>query len=228
MWALLECDPLDGTAALLLDVEPSHGLREAIEKPDRIDELFLERVMIRMNDHLSIISAEEDINAAVNFDEEAADMLIPVLKERFTYSFVDISHHYNPFSLQAIRLCDMLFVVSPMNLQGLRDAMRINEWLKEKCNITHHQFIANKVGMMTKHEIIQQDYEKSLGEKLVSMLPFSPEIFSEITNDLNVINKIKEEGFEELAAIAKLIQPSLRIGEEKDKKAKKEKKKAKK
>ena len=136
--------------------------------------------MIRMHDHLCIISAEEDIGAAVHFQEEAADMLIPVLKERYTYSFIDISHHYNPFSLKALRLCDQIFVISPMNLQGLRDAMRIHEWLKEKCGITHHQFIANKIGQMTKHEIIQTDYEKSLGEKLAVMLPFSPEIFSEI------------------------------------------------
>lgn len=225
---VVECDPLDGTAALLLDVEPSHGLRDAIEKPDRIDELFLERVMIRMNDHLSIISAEEDLHADITFNAEAAEALLPVLKERFTYSLLDVSHHFNAFSLKALRLCDMIFVISPMNLQGLRDAMRINDWLKDKCGITHHQFIANKVGQMVQHEIMQGDYEKSLGEKLVTILPFSPEIFSEITNDLKVIGKTKEEGFEELAKIAKLIQPSLKIGEEADKKGKDKDKKKKK
>lgn len=223
---VIELDPMDGTAALLLDVEPSHGLRDAIEKPDRIDELFLERVIIRMNDHLGIISAEEDINVPVAFSEEAAEALLPVLKERFAYSFLDISHHFNPFSLKAARLCDHLFVVSPMNLQGLRDAMRIHSWLKEKCEITHHKFIANKIGQMAKHEIIKNDFEKSLGEKLITQLPFSPEIFSEITNDLNVIKKTNEDGYDELVSILKLINPSLKIGEESDKKDKKSKKPA--
>lgn len=218
---MVELDPLDGTAALLLDVEPSHGLREAIEKPDRVDELFLERVMIRLNDHLSIISAEEHINANVNFSAEAAEALLPVLKDRFDYSFLDVSHHFNDFSLKAAQLCDYLFVISPLNLQGLRDAMRLNEWLKEKCDITHHKFISNKIGMMPKHEILKSDFEKSLGEKLVCQLPFSPAIFSEVTNDLSVLKNTKEEGFDELLSIARIILPSLKIDEESDKKDKK-------
>lgn len=224
--SLVELDPLDGTAALLLDVEPSHGLREAIEKPDRVDEMFLERVMIRMNDHLSIISAEEHLSSDVHFTSEAAEALVPVLKERFAYSFLDISHHFNAFSLKAACLCDQLFVISPLNLQGLRDAMRLNDWLKEKCNITHQKFISNKIGMMSKHEILKGDFEKSLGEKLVCQLPFSPEIFSEITNDLSVLKNTKEDGFEELLTLAKIIEPSLKISEEKDKKEKKSSKSA--
>ena len=221
---VLELDPLDGTAALLLDVEPSHGLREALEKPERIDEIFLERVMIKMNEHLSIISAEESLSNAVEFHEEAADSLIPVLKKRFDFSFLDISHHFNPFSLKAAQLCDQIYVISPMNLQGLRDAMRINEWLRDKCDITHHQFIGNRVGEMENHEVLINDFEKSLGTKLACTIPFSPTFFSEITNDLSVLKKTSEEGFEEFAALAKLVNPSLKISEEADKKGKKPKK----
>lgn len=220
---IVELDPLDGTAALLLDVEPSRGMREAIEKPDRIDELFLERVMIRMNNHLSIMSSEEDISTDIKFNAEAAEALIGVLKDRFTYSFIDISHHFNAFSLRAAQLCDQLLVISPMNLQGLRDSMRINDWLKNKCEITHQQFVGNKVGESSKHEVIQPDFEKSMNTKLAATLPFSPEIFSEITNDLSVIKKTKEDGYKELVALAKLIEPSLKVDEEKDKKDKKSK-----
>jgi pilus assembly protein CpaE len=218
---LVELDPQDGTIALLLDIEPSRGFRDAIEKPDRIDSLFLERVMVKASDHLSILSAEDGLHESIHFSEDAADKLFPILKEKFAFSFVDVSHHFNPFSLKSLRMCDQIFVVSPMNLQGLRDAMRINEWLKDRCKITHHMFIGNKVGASNKHEVMQSDFEKSLGTKLTETLPYSPELFSEITNDLAVLKKPSLNGFSALENIGKLVNPSLKTGADSAAKGKK-------
>lgn len=207
---LVELDPQDGTIALLLDIEPSRGFRDAMEKPDRIDSLFLERVMVKATEHLHVLSAEDNLHENVNYNEEAADALIPILKEKFAYSFMDVSHHFNKFSLKCLRSCDHIFVISPMNLQGLRDAMRINEWLKERCKVTHHFFIGNKAGESSKHEVMQSDYEKSLGTKLTEIFPYSPQLFSEITNDLAVLKKTSLEGFNQLENISKLVNPALK------------------
>lgn len=218
---LLELDPQDGTIALLLDLEPSRGFREAIEKPDRIDPLFLDRVMVKASEHLSILSAEDSLHENVNYTEDAADILMPILKEKFTYTFMDVSHHFNRFSLKCLRMCDHIFVLSPMNLQGLRDAIRINEWLKDRCKVTHHIFIGNKAGEASKHEVMQSDFEKSVGTKFTEILPFSPELFSEITNDLAVIKKTSLEGFSQLENIAKIINPSLKTQADANAKGKK-------
>ncbi len=218
---LVELDPQDGTIALLLDIEPSRGFRDAIEKPDRIDSLFLERVMVKANDHLSILSAEDGLHETVHFNDDAADALMPILREKFVHTFLDVSHHFNPFSLKCLRMCDQIFVLSPMNLQGLRDAMRMNEWLKERCKITHHLFIGNKVGASQKHEIMQSDFEKSLGAKLTEVLPHSPALFSEIGNDLAVLKKPSTIGFNSLENIAKLINPVFKSSQDDTAKSKK-------
>src|SRR6188508_2337240 len=55
--AMLDLDVHFGTGALSLDLEPGRGLTDAIENPSRIDGLFIERAMIRANDHLSSLRA---------------------------------------------------------------------------------------------------------------------------------------------------------------------------
>ena len=53
--ALVDIDPQEGSIALALDIEPSRGLRDALEKPDRIDSLFIERVMSKPLKNLSVL-----------------------------------------------------------------------------------------------------------------------------------------------------------------------------
>src|SRR3954468_18266830 len=61
--ALLDLAVPFGTGALALDLEPGRGLGGAIENPSRIDGLFIERAMVRANDHLAVLSAEAPINS---------------------------------------------------------------------------------------------------------------------------------------------------------------------
>ena len=86
--ALLDFDPQLGTVALALDLEPGRGLREALEKPDRIDGLFVDRVMVRVNDTLSILSTEEPLEENIIANESAAESLFkPVPPQIFAYYY---------------------------------------------------------------------------------------------------------------------------------------------
>jgi pilus assembly protein CpaE len=56
--ALVDLDLHFGTVALKLDLDPGSGLCEALEQPSRIDSLFIERAMIKVNDNLRVLAAE--------------------------------------------------------------------------------------------------------------------------------------------------------------------------
>lgn len=59
--ALFDLDPYFGSVALNLDMEPGRGIRDAFEKPDRVDGLFLERVMVKPFANLALFAAEEPL-----------------------------------------------------------------------------------------------------------------------------------------------------------------------
>jgi len=49
--ALVDLDLRFGTAAMMLDVEPGRGFKEALDNPQRLDSLFVERAMVRAGDY---------------------------------------------------------------------------------------------------------------------------------------------------------------------------------
>lgn len=222
---LLDADPQDGSAALLLDLEPSRGFREGIEKPDRMDEMFLERVIVKVGDRLNILSAEESIGEQIDYNEEAADVLIPLLKHKYDVVFLDLPRSLNAFNRKCIRMCDKVLIVTELSLQGLRDAMRMQEWMKEKLKIAPPLTIANKVDHEKKYQVDTQDFEKSLNGKVEFKVGYDPEIFMEINADLKVLGNEDNDVIQELISILKTIDPAIdqQDGEEEGKKGKSKK-----
>jgi pilus assembly protein CpaE len=88
--ALLDLDIHFGTGALALDLEPGRGLTDAIENPSRIDGLFIERAMIRANDHLAILSAEAPINVPLMTDGSAFMHLEQEFRGAFEMTVTDL------------------------------------------------------------------------------------------------------------------------------------------
>ena len=58
---LLDANLHTGTAAMLLGGRTGPGLRSALEAPDRVDELFVERSAIPLSDRLYMLAAEEPL-----------------------------------------------------------------------------------------------------------------------------------------------------------------------
>ncbi len=59
--ALVDLDLQLGSVALSLDLEPTHGLRDALENASRIDALYLERSMSQHSESLYVLSSEEEL-----------------------------------------------------------------------------------------------------------------------------------------------------------------------
>ncbi len=67
---LLDLDLQDGDVALQLDVSPNHALCEALEHPERVDKLFLDRAVKHVTERLDILASLESLGASVLLEEE--------------------------------------------------------------------------------------------------------------------------------------------------------------
>src|SRR3546814_13619877 len=73
-----------------MDLEPGRGLTDAIEKPSRIDGLFIERAMVRASDTLAILSAEAPISQPLLTDGGAFYQLLEEFRAAFECSVIDM------------------------------------------------------------------------------------------------------------------------------------------
>lgn len=124
---LLDLDLTNGDAALQFDVLPTHGLREALEKPDRVDNLFLQRGMIHVTPRLDLLASLEPLGDNVPLREDAVLSLLTQLLNRYRYVFVDLPQSLAPQLMKVLRLPSMFVLVSDGSLVSARDVARWRE-----------------------------------------------------------------------------------------------------
>lgn len=170
--ALFDLDVQFGSVALSLDLDPVHGLRDALENAGRIDSLYLDRTLVRHSDTLFVLSAEEGLDDPVRADREAVGLLLHELQSKFHFVFVDLPRQLSPAVQQVLSTATNLVLVTDLSLAGMRDAMRVNQLLQAtnaSCAVT---VIANRVGEHRAGEIPRAEFERGVGRPIDVLLPF--------------------------------------------------------
>lgn len=125
--ALLDLHLRGGTAGMMLGVRPGTGLRVALEEPDRVDDLFLDRAGIPIEDRLRLIAAEEPMDALPQPAESGVRRVLEMLRLRSNYVVVDMPMPPGPAErivLAAARHC--VLVMGP-DIAGIRDALAMRK-----------------------------------------------------------------------------------------------------
>ena len=198
--ALLDFDPQLGTIALALDLEPSRGLKDALAKPERMDGLFIDRVMVSADSNLSVLSAEEPIEDNIITSEAAAEALFKQIKPKFSHIIIDLPRTLSPFTRHALTHATDVICVTEYNLYGLRESLRYLEYCRDVLKTKPPIFVANRVGLAGKHQMPQDEFEKGLGAKILYNIPFVLDAFAAATS-----GDIMAENAENIPAV-KLLQ----------------------
>lgn len=180
--ALLDLDLQFGTVALSLDIEPSHGLREALESAERIDSLFMDRMLIQHSDRLFVMSAEETPDETLLLDYDAIQLLLNDLRNKFHYVIVDLPRNPNPSTLQVLEHATDLILVSDFSLAGMRDTMRTAGFLPTLNASCNNVIVASRAGEHKQGEMPRSEFEKGIGRKVDFVLPFDANTVATATN----------------------------------------------
>jgi len=127
---LIDLDLQHGDAALQLDATPSHALREALESPDRVDKLFVERGRIRVTDRLDLFASLEPLSDTFAVPgEDAVLSLFGKLVHRYRYIFVDLPPYVAVGMMRLLHQPSTCLLVSDGGLSSAREVVRWREWI---------------------------------------------------------------------------------------------------
>jgi len=126
---LLDLDLQGGDAALQLDETPSHALREAIEHPERVDKLFLERAVTPVERRIDLLASLEPVGQRIDLDAQAVTTLLETLLQRYRYIFVDLPAPAASQLMSTLNLPSVFVLVSGATLVCARDVARWREWI---------------------------------------------------------------------------------------------------
>jgi pilus assembly protein CpaE len=171
--ALLDLDLHFGNLALSLDIEPGRGLRQALEHPERTDSLLLASAIVKGEEKLPILAAEESLEDELRFEPEGAMAVLEALTQDYKYIVVDLPRSLDGASRHVLAQADAIYIVTDLSLAALRDAFRLSGLVKS-LGSGSPVIVANQVGSTHRGEIGRAEFERGLGGPLNFSVPFDP------------------------------------------------------
>ena len=173
---LVDLDVHYGDCALTLDVKlaGSAGLREALESPTRIDDLFLDRAMVRSGDRLFLLSSEEKLASPLRLNPDALAPLFEVLRKQFHYVIVDVPRGNGEFLHQMLELSTMRLVVVDQTARAIRDVLRLRSIIDAPHLGQRNLVVLNRLGEGGKSDIDVATLSNTIGMPVDATIPYHP------------------------------------------------------
>jgi pilus assembly protein CpaE len=120
---LLDLHLRRGTTGLMFGLRPPPGLRIALEDPERVDGLFLERCAVSVGERLKLIAAEEPMDAMPAPTIEGVAGLLGLLRQRFNHVVVDVGMPPGPAERAVLAASRLMLTVLGPDVASIRDAI---------------------------------------------------------------------------------------------------------
>jgi len=189
---LVDLDLHYGTVSLYCDVKVNEGFMDAIQNPDRMDKIIIERMLVPVNDRFSIVSSLEALTVDLKYNIKGIQTLFSYLTKIFHYVLVDIPHHSDQATNAVISNADMLVLITDPSLPGLRDTKRITELFGHEATGRRVIVVINKAEAYTKNEVTQTFFEEALNRKVGHVIKYDSVTPMECINNGKLL--YKEEG----------------------------------
>src|SRR5215475_8640262 len=180
-----------GTAGLDYNQDPPQGIADAVFSPDRVDTAFIDRLLSKCTDHLSLLAAPATLDRVYDFGAEAFDPIFDVLRAAVPYVVLDVPHQWNAWTRHVLVGADDILVVAVPDLANLRNAKSMIDLLRgSRPNDRRPLYCLNMVGVPKRPEIKPADFAKAIEDQPLAMIPFEPQMFGTAANNGQMIAEI--------------------------------------
>ncbi len=180
-----------GTAGLDYNQDPSQGIADAVFSPDRVDTAFVDRLLSKCTDHLSLLAAPATLDRVYDFGAEAFDSIFDTLRTTVPCIVLDIPHQWSAWTKRALIGADDILIVAAPDLANLRNSKNIFDLLKaSRPNDRAPLYCLNQVGVAKRPEINASEFTKAIESPPIVAIPFEPQVFGLAANNGQMIAEI--------------------------------------
>lgn len=205
---LADLDLPFGTANIDFDQDPAQGIAEAVFAPERLDEVFLDRLLTKCSDHLSLLAAPSLLDRAYDFDSGAFLPIIELLQRSAPMAVLDLPHGWTEWTRSVLADVDEVVICAVPDLANLRNTKNMIDALKKlRPNDRPPHLVLNQVGMPKRPEIAPADFIEPLEIEPIAILPFDAQLFGNAANSGRMISEIdaKSAAAETFSQIAHVV-----------------------
>jgi pilus assembly protein CpaE len=180
-----------GTAGLDYNQDPPQGVADAVFSPDRIDNAFIDRLLSKCTDHLSLLAAPATLDRVYDFSAEAFDPIVDSLRATVPCIVLDVPHQWSGWTKKMLMDADDILIVAGPDLANLRNTKNLLDLLKAaRPNDRRPRYCLNQIGMAKRPEIKPGDFAKALDDEAAALIPFDPQVFGTAANNGQMIAEL--------------------------------------
>lgn len=188
---LADLDLAYGTANIDFDQDPAQGIAEAVFAPERLDEVFLDRLLTKCSQHLSLLAAPSLLDRAYDFDGGAFRPIMEVLQRSAPIAVLDVPHAWSEWTRTVLAEVDEVVITAVPDLANLRNTKNMLDALnKLRPNDRPPHLVLNQVGMLKRPEIAPADFIEPLEMQPIAIIPFDTQLFGNAANSGRMIAEV--------------------------------------
>lgn len=185
---LADLDLPFGTAGIDFNQDPTQGVADALLSPERVDDVYLDRLLTKCSDHFNLLAAPATLDRCFDLAEGAMEPIIDAVRANVPAVVFDIPHMWASWTRNTMRGLDEIVIVTCPDLAGLRNTKNLIDYLKSaRPNDAKPRLVINMNGMPKRPEIKPEEFSRALELPILSVIPFEPQLFGNAANNGQMI-----------------------------------------
>jgi pilus assembly protein CpaE len=180
-----------GTANINFDQDPAQGIAEAVFAPERVDEVYLDRLLAQCAERLSLLAAPSTLDRTYDFDGDAFKGIIETAQRSAPLLVLDVPHAWTSWTRATLSSADEVVITATPELANLRNTKNLVDMLRKlRPNDKPPHLVLNQVGMPKRPEIATADFVEPLGLEVLAVIPFEPQLFGNAANNGRMLGEM--------------------------------------
>ncbi|BDV33820.1 AAA family ATPase [Methylocystis iwaonis] len=189
---IVDLDLPFGTAGLDFNQDPPQGVADAVFSPERLDTAFVDRLLSKCSDTLSILAAPATVERLYDLQEQAFDATLDILRSTTPCSILDVPHQWTAWTKRVLVAADEVVLVASPDLANLRNAKTLMDALRaQRVNDPAPRLVLNMVGVPRRPEIALPEFAKAIEVEPVGVVPFEPKLFGTAANNGQMLAEVE-------------------------------------
>ncbi len=203
---LMDMNPFLGGVKLYLDIKTSFSWVEGARDIARLDATYLLNTLYKHPTGIHVLPAPSTPVGLETATPETMERLVGLMRSAFDIIIMDGCRSFDDLSLRMLSLSDTILVISELNLPSLVNAKKLLDAF-DGLGLSYGKDIKAVINRYHKKTTVSSgEAEKTLGRKIVSMIPNDYETTMSAINTGKTLSDVAwksalMENFRELAAL---------------------------
>lgn len=205
---ITDLDLAFGTAGLNFNLDPSGGMIDALGQPDRVDSTFIDRLLTKLGDKLSLLSAPGGVDREFNIEAHAVETILNAVRGSVPCVIVDVPNLWAPWIKHTLVHADQVIITATPELASLRNTKNLVDMLKlARPNDRPPRVVINQFGVPKRPEIPPAEFGKALGIDIACVIPHDPHSFGLAQSNGQMLFEVapKSKAAEAIAGLAQIL-----------------------